>query len=471
MKNSYWIIGAIVIVAIGGFALAAFRGPNTSVPGSQQIEVTPAPDFTLEKIGGGTLTLSDYKDKKPVILDFWATWCPNCRRNIPHQQALYEKYKNHIEVVGVDLQEEPSIVEKFVSDFGLTYPVVLDTSGETARKYHVAYTNYHVLVGKNGDIVETIPGDISESDFIKLIAEMKTETRATFDGGRLRTNMSKHSIDLTQVLDGGPGKDGIPALTNPKFTSIGSADRTITDTTDGILITVDTSTKFYPYNILVWHEVVNDVVGGKPLVITFCPLCGSAIVYDAAVDGKTETFGVSGKLYESNLLMYDTMTESLWSQVQGEAVVGDKTGTRLALYPSQVVSFKTVRERYPQAHILSTDTGYHRDYSVYPYGNYGSTDDLYFPVSVTDTRLPAKEILHIVNYNGHSIAFKVKDLQPGVVATVDVAGTKITARIKEGEIKVTTPDGKELPSYTSMWFAWVVYHQKDGIVWTAEKQL
>ncbi len=169
MKSSHWIIGAIAIIAIGGLALAASQG-STAVSGSQKTEVAPAPDFTLEKVGGGTLTLSDYKDKKPVILDFWATWCPNCRRDIPHQNAFYQKYKDQIEVIGVDLQEEPSIVQKFIEDVGVTYPVVLDSNGEVARKYQVAYTNYHVLISKSGDIVGTIPGDISEDDFIKLIA-------------------------------------------------------------------------------------------------------------------------------------------------------------------------------------------------------------------------------------------------------------------------------------------------------------
>ncbi len=287
----------------------------------------------------------------------------------------------------------------------------------------------------------------------------------------LQTDMQKHSIPLDQILDGGPGKDGIPALTNPKFTSIGDVDSNITDTVDGILITVGSATKFYPYNVLVWHEIVNDVVDGKSLVVTFCPLCGSAIVFEARVDGRPEQFGVSGKLYNSNLLMYDKTTESLWSQIQGEAVVGEKTGTKLTLYPSQVISFKTLREKYPRAQVLSVDTGYRRDYSQYPYGNYDESNNLYFPISVTDTRLPAKEIMHVVNFNEHSIAFKVKDLKPGVVATADVAGTKITARIDGGEIKVTTPSGMELPSYTTMWFAWAIYHQKDGVVWTAQKQL
>ncbi|MBI2030647.1 DUF3179 domain-containing protein [Candidatus Kaiserbacteria bacterium] len=268
------------------------------------------------------------------------------------------------------------------------------------------------------------------------------------------------------MLDGGPGKDGIPALVDPKFTSIEDVDPDITDTVDGILVTVGDVAKFYPYNIMVWHEIVNDTVGGKSLIVTFCPLCGSAIVYEAEVNGKIELFGVSGKLYNSNLLMYDKTTQSLWSQVQGEAVVGDLTGASLTLYPSQVISFKTLREKYPQAHVLSTDTGYRRDYSFYPYNNYDTSSDLYFPIAITDTRLPTKEIMHVVNYSNHSIAFKVKDLKPGVVASVDVSGKRLIGKLEGGEIIITAESGEKLPGYTTMWFAWAAHHQQDGIVWT-----
>ena len=287
----------------------------------------------------------------------------------------------------------------------------------------------------------------------------------------LQTDTTRHSIPLDQILDGGPGRDGILALINPKFTSIANADRSITDDVDGILVTVGPVAKFYPYNSIVWHEIVNDVVNGKPLVVTFCPLCGSAIVFDAQVNGKAEQFGVSGKLYNSNLLMYDKTTESLWSQIEGTAVVGDLTGTKLALYPSQVISFKTLRARYPNAEVLSTETGHGRNYSLYPYGNYNNSNDLYFPISITDTRLPTKEIMYVVNFNNHSVAFKVSDLKLGVIARVDVAGKELIAELKDGEITASPEGGAPLPSYHTMWFAWAIYHQKDGIVWTVGKQL
>jgi hypothetical protein len=117
--------------------------------------------------------------------------------------------------------------------------------------------------------------------------------------------------------------------------------------------------------------------------------------------------------------------------------------------------------------VLSTDTGYRRNYSLYPYGNYNTSSRLMFPVAITDTRLRVKEIMYVVNFDNHSIAFKVSDLKPGVVARVDVGGKNLTAELKNGEIATSPP----LPGYQTMWFAWAVYHQQDGIVWTAAKQL
>jgi hypothetical protein len=298
--------------------------------------------------------------------------------------------------------------------------------------------------------------------------EASGTTEQNFLRGGLKTNTAKTSIPLDKVLGGGPGKDGIPALVNPAFVSVAEAKKFVKDDMEGIKVTVENITRFYPYNILVWHEVVNDVIGGKPLVVTFCPLCGSAIVFLAEVNGATETFGVSGKLYESNLLMYDKTTESLWSQIIGEAVVGDRTGAKLSVYPSQVISFKDLKSRYGEAQVLSVKTGYSRDYTLYPYGDYNENADLYFPVSVRDNRFPAKEIMYIVNVGQRSIAFPSKDLSE-VPATVAVSSEKITATKKDSEVEVKDESGKIIPGYYAMWFSWATHHQDDGIVWQKGK--
>lgn len=288
---------------------------------------------------------------------------------------------------------------------------------------------------------------------------------SAFQSGGLKTNTSITSIPLDKVLDGGPGKDGIPAIINPKFASIGEAKKWLKYDADGIIVTAGKITRFYPYNIIVWHEIINDKIEGKSLVVTFCPLCGSAIVFDAVIDGKSEQFGVSGKLYESNLLMYDKTTESLWSQIIGEAIVGDRTGQKLVVYPSQVMSFKQAVEKYPNMEVLSKETGYSRSYDVSPYGDYDTNDKIYFPISINDTRLPAKKIMYIVNVGNNSVAFERSVLSESKEAVVSVAGEKISAKIIDGEIQVKNKEGKIIPGYTAMWFSWAIHHQKNGIVW------
>lgn len=292
-----------------------------------------------------------------------------------------------------------------------------------------------------------------------------TTRESAFQSDGLKTNTAITSIALDKILDGGPGKDGIPAITDPKFTKVTEARKWLKDDADGIVVTVGKTTRFYPYNIIVWHEIVNDTIEKTPLVVTFCPLCGSAIVFNATIDGTPEKFGVSGKLYESNLLMYDKTTESLWSQIIGEAVVGDRTGEKLSVYPSQVMSFKQASGKYPSMDVLSKETGYSRSYDVSPYGDYDTNDKIYFPISINDTRLPAKEIMYIVNIDDHSVAFKRSALSESETAAVSVGDKKITAQIVAGEIEVKNNEGKIIPGYTAMWFSWAIHHQKDGIVW------
>ena len=214
--------------------------------------------------------------------------------------------------------------EKTIFRFGL---FVLGTIVLALTYY---YANIHTphLPDDTSPTVTTTDEQKKENNDVGDITE---DFEQAFIRDGLKTNSAIRSIDLKLVLGGGPGKDGIPSIDSPTFTNIANADSTITDETLGLYVKAGGVEKFYPYNVLVWHEIVNDVVGGTPLVVTFCPLCGSAIVFDATYDGEAHDFGVSGKLYDSNLLMYDRDTESLWSQIIGEAVVGDETGKKLTI--------------------------------------------------------------------------------------------------------------------------------------------
>ena len=177
-------------------------------------------------------------------------------------------------------------------------------------------------------------------------------------------DFSRHSIPLEEIKDGGPGKDGIPAIMKPKFHSAKEAPLKPQDRVLGLVLNGEA--KAYPINILNWHEIVNDRVGGQNVVVTFCPLCGTGMVFDGTIAGKRSTFGVSGYLYQSDMLLYDHKTESLWSQIKREAVTGPMMGQHLTLLPSIHTTWANWRKQFPETRVLSEDTGHRRDYDRDP---------------------------------------------------------------------------------------------------------
>jgi hypothetical protein len=305
---------------------------------------------------------------------------------------------------------------------------------------------------------------LSNSDKGRILENLGVSD--TVNGFVLDDN-TKREIELDKILSGGPGRDGIPAIDDPKFIRLADVVGTADDTL-GILIKVGQEVKYYPYNILVWHEIVNDVIDGQSIAVTFCPLCGSAVVYDRTVAGQAVRFGVSGLLYESNLLMYDEATESLWSQSIGRAVVGKRTGTELVRLQSQLLEFSDVRESYPNAMVLSDDTGYSRNYSLNPYGSYDESEELLFEVSVKDSRLPSKTIMYIVPIGDKSLAFEQLKLKKGESRSASFFGSEIIARKDgSGEIFVNV-DGNAQAGYFEMWFSWATQHQGSGELWKIE---
>ena len=175
------IIGGIVLGAVSLLIFGGRYSANDSVSRSASVhngvargtasQNNLASDFTLQKLGGGTITLSEFRGKKAVGVDFWASWCPNCRRDMPKMNAMYPKYQDKVEIIGVNLQESESTVQDFIASRGISFPIALDPSGHVSRAYGIQYTNTHFLINKEGDLVRQIPGDIRESDIISLIEQ------------------------------------------------------------------------------------------------------------------------------------------------------------------------------------------------------------------------------------------------------------------------------------------------------------
>ncbi len=210
-------------------------------------------------------------------------------------------------------------------------------------------------------------------------------------------NNSTWSIPENEVVDGGPGKDGIPSIDNPQFISVDQVD--FLEEKDLVLgLKIGSEIKAYPHPILDWHEIVNDEAGNSKVAITYCPLTGTGIGWNRKLNNKTTTFGVSGLLYNSNLIPYDRETDSYWSQMLMESVNGAMKGTEVSTYQVIETSWETWKKMYPGSEILSTNTGYNRNYDRYPYGDYRTSSGILFPVNPEDNRLFEKErVLGIIS--------------------------------------------------------------------------
>lgn len=239
-----------------------------------------------------------------------------------------------------------------------------------------------------------------------------------------KTDFSKHSVPLDEISSGGPGKDGIPSIDYPQFNSVDKAF--YADTEPVVVVEVNGEAKAYPIEILIWHEIVNDTLGGVPATVTFCPLCNTAIAFDRRLDGTVYDFGVSGNLRYSDLIMYDRQTESWWQQITGTAIVGELTGKKLTSIPASIVSFADFQSTYPKGLVLSSETGYMRNYGSNPYPGYDNISRspfLFFePV---DGRLPAMERVVTVSLNGEDAAYPFDLLTKQKVVEDTVGGEPI----------------------------------------------
>lgn len=208
----------------------------------------------------------------------------------------------------------------------------------------------------------------------------------------LKTNRAKALVPLDEIVSGGPPPDGIPAIDNPKFVTPKEADAWLNLKEPVLALEVNGEARAYPLQILMWHEIVNDTVGGRAVSVTYCPLCNSGIVFDRRVGDQTYDFGTSGMLYKSDLVMYDRQTHSLWAQMEGRAIVGDLAGSRLAMLVANTMAYGEWRRLHPAGKVLSRDTGHARHYGRNPYDGYdepSSRPFLFF--DRVDRRLPPKE--------------------------------------------------------------------------------
>jgi len=283
--------------------------------------------------------------------------------------------------------------------------------------------------------------------------EEETEVMLTEEG-------VKYVVDPQKLVGGGPPKDGIPSIDNPRFVSVDEADEWIQDNELALALVYKGVERVYPLQVLVSHEIVNDVVAGDPLLVTYCPLCGSGIAYDRRIDGEEVEFGVSGKLYNSNLVMYDRRTDTYWTQIEGRAIVGELAGMRLAPISVDTVVWRDWKKTHPESEVLSRETGFTKPYGVDPYGSYYENSFIPYPVEGRNDIIHPKTAVFGVEVNGSYKAYREDDLaELGTIEDV-VGGAGIRlVRDESGIVKVTNLEtGEEIVKERGFWFAWYAFH-------------
>lgn len=278
-------------------------------------------------------------------------------------------------------------------------------------------------------------------------------------------DLSNPLVPRKLIKSGGPPRDGIPSIDKPRFVSAENADHLVD--TDRILgVKLAGIAKAYPIKILNYHEIVNDHFDDRPVAVTFCPLCGSGIAFDAQVGGQRRDFGVSGLLYNSDVLMYDRQTDSLWSQIMGQAVTGEARGTTLSALPVRHTTWADWLQRHPDTLVLDEPRFMRRNYAVDPYLGYAKSNRLWAPVAYRDKRYPAKAVVVGAIINGQAHAWPFAELPDDghvVVHTVGGQTVKLEYDHAAQAAAVLDGDGREIPSFTAFWFAWVAFHPDTGV--------
>lgn len=332
------------------------------------------------------------------------------------------------------------------------------------KKITIAIIVFLLIIGAivffKDDIVSTTQKVDPSNQIIpddESIALIDREIKTASDGTKYIVNPNKIKRGIGGI---GDPRDAIPSIDNPKYVSVAEADKWIQDNELVLALQYKGVKRVYPLQILVWHEIVNDFVAGEPLLITYCPLCGSGIAYERFLDGEAVEFGTSGKLYNSNLVMYDRKTDSYWSQIDGISIVGKKTGTKLKQISIDTVVWRDWKQVHADSEVLSQDTGFRRSYGTDPYGNYYEDSFVLFPVENSDDRIHPKTVVFGVEVDGKFKAYQESDLieNSEINDVFNGANLKIT-RDGAGIVKITNTDtGEEIVKERDFWFAWYAFH-------------
>ena len=275
-------------------------------------------------------------------------------------------------------------------------------------------------------------------------------------------SLAPSSIPADEILAGGPPRDGIPALVDPPRIAAEGAPWSAEEWIVGVATGGEAAA--YPVSILEWHELVNDTLGGQPILVSYCPLCGTAMVFDRRIDGRARSFGVSGLLFKSDLLLYDRETQSLWSQIQSEAVTGPSLGERLVLLRSRMMRWGEWRALHPGGTALSPETGHRRPYGRSPYGDYATSEELRFPAPIDRRYHPKTPTVGLRLAKGTARAYPAVELvRAGGAVEERFAGREVKVSYDPERESFSVEAPPEVEVVEGYWFAWMAFHPESSV--------
>jgi hypothetical protein len=273
-------------------------------------------------------------------------------------------------------------------------------------------------------------------------------------------DLENATIPLKDIKDGGPRRDGIPSIDKPAFLSIAAAGY-LKDEDLVMSVSHRGTTRAYPIRILNYHEIVNDSIDDLFFSVTYCPLCGTGMVFNREIEGEVTTFGVSGLLYQSDVLLYDRASESLWTQLRMRSVAGSRVGQQLEWLASEFMTWVTWKERYKDGEVFFDKTGQRRNYRTTPYVGYEKTDRVYFPVPHYRDDLGIKHKILGIDVGGTATAYDLDIFIPGKKFVDKVGDRTIHVSFNsqtQHAVVVDVDSGDLIPHVFAFWFAWQAFY-------------
>ena len=509
-RNVFLVIAVILVVLIGTAIVFTNPFPQTRIEISSEegIEVgKKLPQIAFTDSQGMEVGFSDYAGQN-LIINSWAAWCPFCINEMPDLQKASDENDDVTILFIHRTKTEPfSAGERFLNEFAeegtpITDPILLDPDDSFYATFFGFGMPVSMFVDKEGIIKFKKVGPMDLNEVRDNIEKHFRTSAASVDqnGGEIQTlpDGTKFLVHPSNILSGGPPKGGIgvdigiAALAEGQGNFIPAEEADFLSDDELVLgLYFEGKARAYPHQILVFHEIVNDKINEKPIVVTYCPLCLTGIAFERKIGDLEPQFGTSGKLYNSNLVMYDDATDSYWYQQTGQAIVGELTGTKLKWIPLDTVKWGDWKKQHPDTDVLSRETGFARPYGSDPYGGYYTSTYVGYGASFTDDRLHPKAWIHGIVINEKAKAYprdevekvglindnfevvSILVVQDPVTKAVRIFDRTVEGEILEFEIRdgklfdnmgtewdfEGKSDGKELsriPDHFGFWFSWTL---------------